>query len=202
MLIILFLFKPIKENILTLSFLPSSLNMFNGNPDSSTIKPQEIEISINYFFVALINLIDFLLLFINWIPFIKRIVNFMYRNPDIIEKHLSLIFGGSKGHRNFITHSIFNPVFLIYIYVANKICILFSDTVLNTIFRPILFLIGLCFTCHLLSDTMPKHWRGFANIKIYLFTNFFTFSPVISKAWLYVGSFLSFALLCKIIVFI
>ena len=194
--------KPVKENILTLSFLPSSLNMFNGNPCSNTIKPKGIEIAINYLFAALINLIDFLLLFISWIPFVKKILDFMYRNPDTIEKHISFLFGGSKGHRNFITHSIFNPIFLIYVFVANKICVLFSDTVLYIVFSPILFLIGLCFTCHILSDTMPKHWKGFANIKIYLFTNLFTFSPIISKAWLYIGSFLSFILVCKMIIFI
>ena len=177
--------------------------MFNGNPNSNAIKKsKELEISINYFFAALINLVDFLLLLIGWIPSVKKVLDFMYRNPDIIEKQVSFLFGGSKGHRNFITHSIFNPIFLAYIFVVNKICILFVGTPLDIILRTLFFTIGLCFTCHLLCDTMPKHWRGFANIKIYLFTNLYTFSPIISKAWLYIGSFLSFALLCKMIVFI
>ena len=174
--------------------------MFNGNPNSTTIKSLKgIEISINYFFTALINLLDFLLLFIAWIPSIKKILNFIYRIPDIIEKHIPFLFGGSKGHRNFITHSVFNPVFLAYIFVVNKICILFSATSLDIIFRTLFFIIGLCFTCHLLSDTMPKRWKGFANIKIYLFVYFNTFGPLVSKIWLYIGAFLSIILMYKFI---
>ena len=197
-----FFIKPVKKNILTLSFLPSSLEMFNGNPNSRTLKVKGLEITLNYFFAALINLIDFALLFISWIPGLKNILDFMYRNPDIIEKQISFLFGGSKGHRNFITHSVFNPVFLIYIFISSKLCVIFSLTPLNTILRPLLFLIGLCFVCHLLCDTMPKHWKGFANIKVYFFTHLMSFSPITSKAWLYIGSFLSFSLLCEMIIFV
>lgn len=176
--------------------------MFNGNPNSSTLKIKNIEIAINYIFAAIINLIDFLLLFISWIPILKQILNFMYRSPDIIEKQIPFLFGGSKGHRNFITHSIFNPIFLIYLFISSKICIIFSLTPLNLITRIFFFIIGLCFVCHLLCDTMPKHWKGFANIKIYFCTYYLSFSPIISKAWLYIGSFLSFSLLCEMIIFI
>lgn len=153
-------------------------------------------------FAAIVNLIDFLLLFISWIPGLKQILNFMYRNPDIIEKQIPFLFGGSKGHRNFITHSIFNPVFLLYVFIASKICVIFALTPLNLLLRILFFIIGLCFVCHLLCDTMPKHWKGFANIKVYLCTYHLSFSPVISKAWLYIGSFLSFSLLCEMIIFI
>ena len=95
--------------------------MFNGNPNSRTLKVKGLEITLNYFFAALINLIDFALLFISWIPGLKNILDFMYRNPDIIEKQIPFLFGGSKGHRNFITHSVFNPVFLIYIFISSKL---------------------------------------------------------------------------------
>ena len=95
--------------------------MFNGNPNSRTLKVKGLEITLNYFFAALINLIDFSLLFISWIPGLKNILDFMYRNPDIIEKQIPFLFGGSKGHRNFITHSVFNPVFLIYIFISSKL---------------------------------------------------------------------------------
>ena len=176
--------------------------MFNGNPNSRTLKVKGLEITLNYFFAALINLIDFALLFISWIPGLKNILDFMYRNPDIIEKQIPFLFGGSKGHRNFITHSVFNPVFLRYIFISSKLCVIFSLTPLNTILRPLLFLIGLCFVCHLLCDTMPKHWKGFANIKVYFFTHLISFSPITSKAWLYIGSFLSFSLLCEMIIFV
>ena len=174
--------------------------MFNGNPNSRTLKVKGLEITLNYFFAALINLIDFALLFISWIHGLKNILDFMY--PDIIEKQIPFLFGGSKGHRNFITHSVFNPVFLIYIFISSKLCVIFSLTPLNTILRPLLFLIGLCFVCHLLCDTMPKHWKGFANIKVYFFTHLMSFSPITSKAWLYIGSFLSFSLLCEMIIFV
>ena len=145
--------------------------MFNGNPNSRTLKVKGLEITLNYFFAALINLIDFALLFISWIPGLKNILDF-------------------------------NPVFLIYIFISSKLCVIFSLTPLNTILRPLLFLIGLCFVCHLLCDTMPKHWKGFANIKVYFFTHLISFSPITSKAWLYIGSFLSFSLLCEMIIFI
>ena len=95
--------------------------MFNGNPNSRTLKVKGLEITLNYFFAAIINLIDFALLFISWIPGLKNILDFMYRNPDIIEKQIPFLFGGSKGHRNFITHSVFNPVFLIYIFISSKL---------------------------------------------------------------------------------
>ena len=176
--------------------------MFNGNPNSNTLKVKSIEIIINYIFAAIINLIDFFLLFISWIPSLRKLLDYIYRNADILEKQFPFLFGGSKGHRNFITHSVFNPVFLIYVFISSKLCIMFELTPLNNILRPLLFLIGMCFVCHLLCDTMPKHWKGFANIKIYLFIHLLTFSPITSKAWLYIGSFLSFSLLCKMIIFI
>lgn len=201
-LVSLFFIKPVKKNILTLSFLPSSLEMFNGNPNSSTLKIKGIEIAINYFFAAIINLIDFFLLLISWIPILRKVLDYIYRNPDILEKQIPFLFGGSKGHRNFITHSVFNPIFLIYIFISSKLCVMFSLTPLNIILRPLFFIIGLCFVCHLLCDTMPKHWKGFANIKVYFFTHLLTFSPLTSKLWLYIGSFLSLSLLVKMIILI
>lgn len=176
--------------------------MFNGNPNSSTLKIKGIEIAINYFFAAIINLIDFFLLLISWIPILRKVLDHIYRNPDILEKQIPFLFGGSKGHRNFITHSVFNPIFLIYIFISSKLCVMFSLTPLNIILRPLFFIIGLCFVCHLLCDTMPKHWKGFANIKVYFFTHLLTFSPLTSKLWLYIGSFLSLSLLVKMIILI
>lgn len=176
--------------------------MFNGNINSHTLKHKSVEIFINYILAAIINIIDFLIFIISWIPNVKEFINFIYRSPDTLEKKVHIVFGGSKGHRNFITHSVFNPIFIFYLFIASKICTLFSLTPLNIIVKPLFFIVGLCFTCHLLSDSMPKHWRGFANIKIYLFVNLFSFSPFISKVWLYIGSFLSVILLFKAILLV
>lgn len=173
--------------------------MFNGNVNSHTLKYKYIEIVINFILAAIINIVDFLILLISWIPFIKDLITFIYKSPDTLEKSVSTLFGGSKGHRNFITHSIFNPVFIAYLIIASRICDLFKYTPLNTINRPLFFIIGICFSCHLLSDSMPKYWRGFANIKIYFFRNLYTFTPLISKCWLYIGSFLSIFLLIDMI---
>lgn len=199
MFIIIFFKIDFLKDIISLQFLPAALNMFNGNINSNTFKFKSIEVFINCISAGIINLIDFCLLSIIWIPHLKKFLNFIYRTPDTIEKSVSFLFGGNKGHRNFVTHSIFNPLFLGYLFLSSKICIIFSDMQLSIIFKYLLFLIGLCFPCHLLSDTMPNYWKGFANIKVYLFTNLYTFRPLISKSWLYIGSFLSFMLLYKFI---
>lgn len=195
--LILLTFEWIKNliySILTLSFLPHALGMFDGNVGSYSIPiiGQFIEVLINYFVAAFINLIDFFIWFINWIPGVNWIINFIYRSPDMVERYLPDIFGGLAGHRNFITHSILNPVFLVYLIICLIIIILVHKTSISDLIKIILFFIGLTFVCHLLADTMPKSWRGTAHIKLFLFTKFYTLPAFLSKLWLYMNAVLSF----------
>lgn len=183
-------------HVLTLDFLPGALDMFDGNVASYTIPVigPTIGIIVNYFIAAFINLVDFLVWFINWIPGLEKIIDIVYRSPDLVERALP-IFGGLGGHRNFITHSILNPVFLVFLLTSLILIKVLFNTKIKNIIQPLLFIIGLTFVCHLLADTMPKAWLGTANIKIFLSKNFFTLPPVLSKVWLYLNAGLSLSAL-------
>lgn len=180
-------------NLLTLSFLPDALGMFDGNVASYTIPivGQTLGIVVNYLVAAFINLIDFCIWFINWIPGLNLIIKTVYTSPDMVERMLPFIFGGQSGHRNFITHSVLNPVFLVFLIITFILTKLLSKTRIRDGVIGIASLIGLTFVCHLLADTMPQSWIGFANIKFYLFIKLFTLPPLLSKLWLYVNAVLS-----------
>lgn len=169
------------EKLLTLGFLPKALNMMDGNVTSYTIPiiGVVVEVFLNWIAAIFINLIDFCLWLVNWIPGVRQIIAFVYRAPDAAEHLFPQLFGMS--HRNFITHSAINPIFLGFLLVG---------FILARAFPPLkvfVMLIGLSFVCHLLADTMPQAWQGTALIKVYLFRGFFTLPRFFSKLWLYIN---------------
>lgn len=197
------LLKGISEfiyNIFTLSFLPNAIGMFDGNVSSYIIPiiGPTLGVVINYVVAVFINIFDFLLWLIYWIPGIRQVIQFVYTSPDMVERFLPWMFGGLSGHRNFITHSVINPVFLVFLMITVILIKSISNMGLRPVVKILCFVIGMSFVCHLLADTMPQAWIGFARIKVYLFTNIFTLPKLLSKLWLYINAFLSFGILFKV----
>lgn len=176
-------------NIFTLSFLPNAIGMFDGNINTIAsnipIISKLVEGLFNWISVLFINVIDFGLWFIYWIPGVKQLIELIYTAPDLVERIMTDMLGS---HRNFITHSIFNPIFLIFIIVAFIICKIVNKFEIGELISVILMLIGFGFACHLLADTMPKSWVGFANIKVQIFATFFVMPPWLGKVWLLVNA--------------
>lgn len=182
-------------SIFTLSFLPNAIGMFDGNINTMAsnipIVSKLVEGIINWTSVIFINVIDFCLWFIYWIPGVKQIINLIYTSPDFVERLISSMLGS---HRNFITHSILNPIFLIFIMVAFILCKIINKYEIGELISIVVMLIGFVFACHLLADTMPQSWVGFANIKVQIFRTFFVMPPLLGKLWLIVN-----AILCSIV---
>ena len=154
-----------------------------------TIKKEKIRSLIggifNYLSILVCNITDCLMWFISWIPGLNNIIYMVYTCPD-----LDLKLG--IGHRNFITHSVLNPIFIGFVVISILLIVItsFSEG-LNSGIRLLLFLIGMTFTCHLLADTMPNKWMGTAYIK---FLGFSLKPPFLSVIWLYANSFISFCI--------
>lgn len=180
--------------LFTLSFLPHAIGMFDGKI-TTTIIPligDTIGVLINILIAAFINIVDFILWFIHWIPGLGFITDLVYTSPDMAEKYLSFIFGS---HRNFITHSVLNPIFIVFLIVSTIIIKSIKNESVKSVIRVLILLIGSTFLCHLLADTMPQAWIGFARIKVQIFINFITLPALLSKLWLYFNSVLvAFAL--------
>lgn len=176
-------------SIFTLSFLPNAIGMFDGKIDTTAssipILSNLVEGIANWISVIFINGVDFMLWFIYWIPGVKQVIELIYRSPDLVERLIPDMLGS---HRNFITHSVFNPLFLVFIMVSFILCKKLNNFEIGGIISFILMIIGLGFACHLLADTMPKSWIGFANIKVQIFATFFVMPPWLGKLWLLVNA--------------
>lgn len=183
--------------IITLSFLPSGImrgfshRMMDGSI-SNTIIPI-IGGLFNYITVLIINIIDFFCWLISFIPLVNLLLYTIYRSPDF-----DLVLG--VAHRNFISHSVLNPVFLVYVAIVAIVVRVISripENILGFI-KSILLIIGLSFVGHLLADTMPAGWKGFAMIKI-AFTEkpILTLPAIFSKLWLYLNAIFSGILVTK-----
>lgn len=108
------------KSILTLSFLPSGLNMLKDSDMNTTAIPI-IGVVINYFMVVFVNVVDFLIWIPNYIPGIHWLINLVYTAPDIDSGPNAFTFFGS--HRSFFTHSVLNPIlvgYLIFAYLIKK----------------------------------------------------------------------------------
>ncbi len=171
-------------SLFTLSFLPSGIDtLFNHrlhDGDMSTIALIPlVEHLINYIAVLFLNIIDFAIWTIAWIPGVNLIIDIVYTSPDFIEVGVT--------HRNFLTHSVLNPVFLIAmlaLFIVGKILGLFSQW-FKLAFAYIVLCAGFAFVGHLLADSMPNAWTGFARINFIIFS-----APAfISKIWLYINAF-------------
>ena len=171
-------------SILTLSFLPSALKMLEGSSMDSTLIPI-LGYLINWLVVVFVNFVDFMIWFINWIPGIKQVIRLIYTAPDIDQSswyRASFSFLG--GHRSFITHSVLNPIFIIYFSLSYFVSKVFSRNKWGERIGIITALIGLTFVCHLLADTMPEKWQGFAYIKIF----FWSSNAWVSQIWLFANA--------------
>ncbi|MGL6058532.1 MAG: hypothetical protein ACRC17_09475 [Culicoidibacterales bacterium] len=169
---------------LTFSFLPMGLHI-RKNTNIHSWRIPILGALLNYTTACLINLIDAWIWLWIWIPGLKKIIFFFYRSPDTLERSLKLFLGGINGHRNFISHSIFNPVFLIVVYLLGKLISLTPNPFLQLPIQIIGSIICLSFVAHLLADTLPKAWLGKSLIKVFFIFHFKTFSISNSKLWLY-----------------
>lgn len=132
------------------------------------------------------NIIDFLLWFVAWIPGIKQAIRFIYSLPDI-DQYIPNIF---SNHRNFITHSIFNPGFIVIIFLS---CMLSKIPKCKEVGKYILGLTALIFIVHFLADSIPLNWKGFALIHISILEyNLITLPAFLSKAWLLLNAFIAY----------
>lgn len=178
---------------LTLGFLPTGLQIRKGTSLHSWRIPV-FDPFLNYFTACLINLIDALLWCSFWVPGVRPICFFFYRCPDMSERYLSWFFGGINGHRNFISHSTFNPFFLVLIWSFRFLIEHTTSIWLQLPLQIIGTLIGLSFIAHLMADTLPKAWLGKALIKVVFIFHFKTFSIAGSKFWLHTQALLAFCL--------
>lgn len=156
---------------LTLGFLPMGLKIRKG----TSLHSWKIPIFgplLNYVTACLINIIDALLWCSFWLPGMRHICLFFYRSPDMSERYLSFFLGGINGHRNFISHSAFNPFFLFLIWFFNFIIQLAATTWLQIPLQLLGSLIAASFIAHLLADTLPKAWLGKALIKVVFIFHF------------------------------
>ena len=183
--LVIFLFIGCEEgtgkNAIVLGFLPSGIEVATGNRllhntdyRVVTLIPV-LEPFICIIISAICNIFDFLLWFIAWIPGIKQIIALIYSLPDIDQIFRNIF----PNHRNFITHSVLNPGFIITILIG------FILGKINESFKAITFLIASIFAVHFFADMMPLKWGGVANIYIGIGSyRLFALPSFLSKAWL------------------
>lgn len=174
-----------------LGFLPSGMKTATGNKILYNTDYRVyalipvVEPLFGWFISALCNIFDFFLWFITWVPGIKQVTGFIYSLPDM-DQHAVKIF---CNHRNFITHSVLNPGFIIitlFSFILSKIgkCKELGECILG--------LSALIFSLHFFADSMPLDWKGFALIHISILKrNLFTLPPLLSKIWLILNAFLA-----------
>lgn len=143
-------------------FLPSGIEVATGhrllhNTDYRivTLIPV-IEPLICIIISAICNIFDFLIWFIAWIPGIKQLIALIYSLPDIDQIYRNIF----PNHRNFITHSVLNPGFIVTMFIG------FLLGKINDGLKIISIFIAMIFAVHLFADMMPLKWGGFANIYI------------------------------------
>ena len=100
---------------IVLGFLPSGMEVATGhrilnNTDFRIITLIPILEPLFSFVISILcNVIDFFLWFIAWIPGVKQGIAFIYSLPDLDQTYKNFF----PNHRNFITHSVLNPGFLL-----------------------------------------------------------------------------------------
>ena len=187
-------------SILTLSFLPSGMEVIKGESllhDASmttTIIPI-IGLIVNYFVVLMVNIIDFMIWFFSWIPGYRRLIAFISSAHDIDQK-TGIIASWFTSHRNFFTHSVLNPILLIYFVISFHI-----KAAKGAFINFIIALPGLAFAGGILADTMPKSWAyNFSRIHIEAIGfNVITLSPLFSWLWLLFNALIILTLLAALI---
>ncbi|MGL5917051.1 MAG: hypothetical protein ACRCZC_05050 [Culicoidibacterales bacterium] len=171
---------------LTFGFLPMGLHIRKGTNIHSWRVPI-LGPLLNYATACCVNLIDSWLWLWLWLPGMKKFTLSVYRSPDTLERYLGFIFGGINGHRNFISHSVFNPVFLLIVWFFGKMIALSPIRLLQIPLQLIGTTLCLSFIAHLLADTLPKAWLGKALIKVFFLFHFTTLSIKNSKLWLHLN---------------
>lgn len=170
-------------SIMTLDFLPKGVNMLAGSKISTYSIPI-IGGLINYLVWVLVNILDFIIWCVHWIPGVNSFIDIIYKCPDIdLPSSNWDIFNSS--HRNFITHSVLNPIFLI----AMALCVLVT-LVLPPIGVSFMVLACCAFSGHLLADTMPNAWVGTSFIQVKLWGVGFHLGDWFSQIWLYINALL------------
>lgn len=180
-------------DILTLDFLPNGLDILNDSK-MQTYSIPIIGFLINYIVWVFVNLVDFVTWFIHWIPGVKTLMDIIYTCPDLDLPNSPLeIFRSS--HRNFITHSALNPIFIVFIIVSSLVSGLVPRNPIGTLLAIVALIIGLTFSCHLLADTMPRGWMGTAFIQVKLYGHgLFTLGNWFSQIWLYINAIIAIIL--------
>jgi len=175
-------------NIITLEFLPSGMEVIKGESISadSNIRTSIIPIIgflINIFIMLLINIIDFIIWPFSWIPGLSNLISFIGGSHDIDQT--SSIF---THHRNFLSHSVLNPIILIYSWISYKFR---KVSILNFI----LILPLIAFAAGILADTMPRGWGFYSYIHISLLGfRIFSLSAFFTRLWLFLNSFILISL--------
>jgi|GEM_PF-2369059 len=175
--------------VLTLGFLPSGFEVITGNPLLANINlltaPIPIlGILINWLLALFINTMDFVLWFFSWIPGYKEIIGVVASSHDLDLGPWANFF---SHHRNFLSHSVLNPVFVVYGIVAYGLSKIFRSPL-----RFILALPMMGFGLGLLADSMPQAWTGFSLIKVSLFGFYmFALPGLLSWIWLIANGFIA-----------
>lgn len=179
-------------SILTLDFLPKAYN-FLKDSKIGTYSIPILGLLCNYVTWVFVNLVDFIAWLFHWIPGVGSIMDWIYKAPDMDLNSASLeIFRNT--HRNFITHSVLNPVFVGFIGISYMIKRTIVDNIggmMKDIFAKFILLVCACFAAHLLADTMPRSWQGSAIIKVKLFQAGFSLNSIFSQLWLYIHAIIA-----------
>ncbi len=171
----------ITSSILTLDFLPKGVNML-ADSKMSTYSIPIIGFLINYLVWVFVNILDFIIWCVHWIPGVDFYIDVIYACPDIDLPNTSWgIFKAS--HRNFITHSVLNPIFIIAIILCGLI-----SFILPPVGIILIMLTCLTFSGHLLADTMPNAWVGTSFIQVKLWGAGFHLGEWFSQIWLYINA--------------
>ncbi len=177
------------EYLITLQFLPHGIvhaghGMFDGNLHGDTYIPI-IGLLINYVVAIFINIVDFLLWFLSFVPGLSFFMDLVYSSPDL---DLSRYAIGIIAHRSFLTHSVLNPVFLILLFVMYLVGVVINkiNKDVGMVLQLILVIILMAVPCHLLADTMPQNWYGAAYVNFKLLNiTLFPSTKLGSILWLY-----------------
>jgi hypothetical protein len=190
--------------IISLSWLPSGINLiahhrlFDGNIHIDPVIPV-IGSIIDYLTAMFINLVDLALYPIAAIPGLKVILYRLYSSPDwdlpMPNAWAVFHFSPYLTHRSFFSHSVLNPMFILYILAFFAIvCVivkLIPSNVIQVICIYISTAIGLSFPCHLLADSMPQAWAGSAFINFKIMGSGLALGQGMSELWLYLNAFLA-----------
>lgn len=189
---------------ISLSWLPSGINLiahhrlFDGNIHVDPVIPV-IGSIIDYLTAMFINLVDLALYPIAEIPKLNVILYRLYSSPDwdLSMPNAWAVFHFSPyfTHRSFFSHSVLNPMFILYILAFFAlVCVilkLIQNGVVQGICIYVFTAIGLSFPCHLLADTMPHAWAGTAYINFKIYGHGLILGQGASELWLYFNAFLA-----------